>query len=114
MTRPPVAAGAMRARGNARPAASADPAARPAVGDPMIAIPALPDAFTAQPCVTPDDAEIVAALIADCVGFDDGVREMTAKDICAYWNVPDLDLETSTLVVFERGRAVANAEVACD
>ena len=39
---------------------------------------------------------------------------MTAEDIRAYWNVPELDLATSTLVVFEGDRLVANAEVARD
>jgi GNAT superfamily N-acetyltransferase len=51
-------------------------------------------------------------MIADCEEFEEGEREMKPEDMRAFWSVPELDLATSSLMIFADDRLAAETEVA--
>jgi GNAT superfamily N-acetyltransferase len=75
-----------------------------------VPLPTLPAGFDAR-ALTPNDAEAVAALVADCEEVEDGWRETKAEDVLAAWSLPEMDLATGSVGVFANGALAASGDV---
>lgn len=71
----------------------------------------LPTNFTTR-CATPDDLDLVTALIRECEFANTGLAEVEAEDIAGDWRRPNFDLSRDSLFVFDEDmNAAAYAEV---
>lgn len=58
-----------------------------------------------------DDVAVATALVAACEQHDDGVAEINESDIAAVWSQPSVNLEETSIGVFDHDVLVAGGEV---